>query len=120
MQENKRVDVVFCGWQENGDGRSILLVTEFKSNSTVVYDPERHKGLNVKGKHRDGNKGFKKGAGEEGRLIKILKGTLIEREFLIKQLIEDGLAQNRVIIKLKRELKWKESSEIDIRGLRCL
>ena len=117
---DKKVDVVFCGWQENGDGRSILLVTEIKSNSTVEYDPGKHKGLNVKKKNKDGREDLKRLPGREGKLLVIMRESIAQQQALIKELVEDGLSQNRVIIKLKRELKWKKTSEIDIKGLRAL
>lgn len=117
---DKKVDVVFCGWQENGDGRSILLVTEIESNSTMVYDPVKHNGLNVKKKNRNRYKASIRVFRREREIVKILKESVAQQQALIKELIEDGLSQNRVIIKLKRELKLKKTSEIDIRGLRCL
>ena len=120
MEENKKVDVVFCGWQENGDGRSILLVTEIESNSTLTYDPVKHNGLNVRKKERNRNKAFIRVLRRERGMVEILKESIAQQQALIKELVEDGLSQNRVIIKLKQELKLKKTSEIDIKGLRAL
>ena len=53
-------------------------------------------------------------------LVEILRQSNIEQRALISNLVTEGLTQNRVIIKLKRELKLKKTSEIDIGGLRCI
>ena len=54
MQDDRRVDVEFCGWQERLKGPSVLLVTNLKTKSTVVYNGAKHRIVGQKG-GADGN-----------------------------------------------------------------
>jgi len=40
--KDKKIEVVFRGWQEQIDGTFLFLVNEVKGHSTVKYDKEKH------------------------------------------------------------------------------
>jgi len=53
-------EVAYLGFQEKIDGTSFLLVNEVDTHSTVVYDPKKHKLINLpylKGRLKKGKGG---------------------------------------------------------------
>jgi len=117
---NNVIDVEYKGWQRTMTSEWILLVTNIESRTTVKYNPEKHrvvKGVDV---GSEGEENLLNRIREKEYLITLLKQTIAEQQTVVKELIEDGLSENRVIIQLKRELKEKEIKETDITGLRCL